>query len=158
VTGTPPRVLVIGVGNPDRGDDGVGALVIPELRRRLPADVAIAAVGSDALNLIREWANFDAVICIDACAPATSPGRIQRLNPATDELLRDINPASSHALGLREAIGLARALGHLPDPFIIFAVEGRTFARGATMSPQVAAAMGDVVAAVSAEVEWLRAQ
>ena len=34
-------VLIIGIGNPDRGDDAVGVIVAQRLRQRLPADVPI---------------------------------------------------------------------------------------------------------------------
>jgi hydrogenase maturation protease len=49
---SPRKVLVVGLGNPDRGDDGVGAIVTQCLVGRLPADVAILARSGDMLSLI----------------------------------------------------------------------------------------------------------
>jgi hydrogenase maturation protease len=37
--------VVIGVGNPDRGDDGVGRAVVRRLRERVPDDVTLLELG-----------------------------------------------------------------------------------------------------------------
>ena len=75
-------MLVVGVGNPDRGDDGVGPLVATKLAEVLPADVTITCPGGNVLSLIPEWPGFEAMICIDAAAPLTTPGRIHRFDLA----------------------------------------------------------------------------
>ncbi|MBB5496030.1 hypothetical protein [Paraburkholderia sp. MM5384-R2] len=49
----------------------------------------------------------------------SSPGRIQRIDLATDELARDISFASSHDIGVAEVIGLARVLGLAPRDMVI---------------------------------------
>ena len=108
------RVLVIGLGNPDRGDDAVGALVVRSLAGRLPGDVTLRERSGDMLALLDDWAGYDAVICIDAAAPSGAPGRIHRLDPAVDTLERDFAFASSHAYGLAEAVALAGQLGLMP--------------------------------------------
>jgi len=150
------RVLVAGLGNPDRGDDGIGPLVIKKLAGLLPADVAVAPANADVLTLMLEWADFDAVICVDAAAPLTTAGRIHRFNLATDDLPRDRPPASSHAVSLADAIKLSRVLRQAPRDIIVFAVEGASFAAGSAMGPDVAGAAADVVGRVVAEVIRLR--
>lgn len=152
----PRRVLVVGLGNPDRGDDGVGPLVVEKLAGLLPPDVAVAAPGADALTLMTEWANFDAVICIDAAAPLTAPGCVHRLNLAASDLPRERLATSSHAFGLADAVGLAHVLRQAPRDIIVFAIEGESFGAGAAITPQVAAAAGEVAVRVVAEVASLR--
>ncbi len=154
------KVLVVGLGNPDRGDDGVGPLVAKKLADLLPGDVAITSTSGDVLSLIPTWAGFDAMICIDAAAPLTAPGCIHRLDLATTGLPGDLTStsshASSHALSLAEAIGLARALQQAPRDIIVYAIEGASFATGAPLTPPVAAAAVEVAGRVAAEVERLR--
>ncbi len=150
------RVLVIGLGNPDRGDDGVGPLVVEKLAGLLPTDVAVAPAGADVLTLMTEWADFDAVICIDAAAPLAAPGRIHRFDLANAELPQHTRSASSHALGLADAIGLARVLRQAPQNIIVFAIEGASFARGASMTSEVAGAAAEVTACIVAEVARLK--
>jgi hydrogenase maturation protease len=160
----PRNVLVIGLGNPERGDDGVGPLVAKKLAALLPADVAVASPSGDVLNLITTWAGFDAVICIDAAAALSAPGRIHRFDLAASELPGELasisthasSHASSHSFGLAEAIGLARALQQAPRDIVIYAIEGASFAVGAPITPEVAAAAVEVTGRVAAEVGRLR--
>jgi hydrogenase maturation protease len=150
------RVLLVGLGNPDRGDDGVGQIVARRLASILPAGVTVAQSGNEMTSLIATWQGFDAVICIDAAAPLTAPGRIHRYDLATTELLQDVVHVSSHGLGLADTIALARVLNAAPRDIIVYAVEGGSFAAGATMTPEVSAAAAEVADRVADEVERLR--
>jgi hydrogenase maturation protease len=151
------KVLVLALGNADRGDDGVGARVAAKLAGRLPADVRLKTRAGDMLSLLDDWAGFDAVVCVDAAAPLTAAGRIYRIDLATNELPSGLKTASSHAFGLAEAIRLARTLGCAPRDIIVYAIEGRGFDPGAPLTCDVAAAADDAAGRVIAEVERLRA-
>ena len=150
------KVLVVGLGNPDRGDDGVGAIVVRRLAGRLPSDVAIVVRSGDMLSLIEDWASFDALVCVDAAAPMGVPGRIHRIDLATDELPQDISSTSSHAFGIADAVALARALQLAPRDIVVYAVEGCCFNGGASVAPKVVAAAGEVADRIVAEVSRLR--
>ena len=142
-------VLVLCLGNPDRGDDGIGALVAERLRGLLPAGAELRLRTGDILAAIEDWAGFDALICVDAAAAAERPGRMHRIDLACDALPRDIGLASSHAFGLAEAIGLARTLQLAPRQMIVYAIEGACFDAGAPISPELAAradALADEIA------------
>lgn len=151
-----PKVLVVAIGNPDRADDGVGALVATRLAGRLPSDVALVSRSGDILSLVEDWACFDAVICIDAAAPMGVAGRIHRIEAGAGELPCGVSFASSHAFGLAEAIALGGALRSLPGTVIVFAVEGVSFVDGSAMTPAVTAAASEVADRVVAEVGRLR--
>ncbi len=150
------KILVLGLGNPDRGDDAIGAIVTQELAGRLPADVALLVRNGDMLSLIEDWAGFDALVCVDAAAPMGGPGRIHRIDLTTDELPRNISFTSCHAFGLLDAIGLARALRRAPQDIIVYAVEGCCFDGGAPVMVAMAAAASEVARQVIAEVGRLR--
>ncbi|MEJ2432103.1 MAG: hydrogenase maturation protease [Pseudolabrys sp.] len=152
----PRKIFVACLGNPDRGDDGIGALVAKALAGRLPADVALIARGGDMLALIDDWAGFDALICVDAAVPISGPGRIHRLDLATDALPAEMAVTSSHAFGLADAIRLARTLGQAPQEIIVYAVEGHSFDPGAAVTPAVADGIDEVAQRVVAEVTRLR--
>lgn len=152
----PRKVLVMGLGNPDRGDDGVGALVARSVVGRLPADVAVVVRSGDMLSLIDDWAGFDALVCVDAAAPVTAPGRFHRIDLATHRLPRDISCASSHAFGIAEAIELARTLELAPRDIVVFAIEGACFDGGASITPEVATAAAEVAERVLVEVGRLQ--
>jgi hydrogenase maturation protease len=149
------RVLVVGVGNPDRGDDGIGPLVVRQLLGRVSPDVAILERSGDALALIDDWEGRDAVILVDAAAPGGTPGSIHRIDLLRDALPPELSLASTHGFGVAEAVGLADALDLLPARVIAYAIEGANFDPGAPISPQVAAVTGEVADRVVAELQLL---
>jgi len=155
---TANHVLVAATGNPWRGDDGVGALVLRELAHRIPNGAAtLFDGGGDVLALLDAWADFDAVICVDASEPSGTPGRIQRVDSATQVLPCAGSAASSHIVGLADAIALTRTLSHGPRRIVVYAVEGACFDPGAKVTREVAAAVERVTECILAEVsdcEW----
>lgn len=146
------RVQVLALGNAGRGDDGVGPAVAERLCGRLPAGVELRLCRGDVLGLIEGWRGLDALVCVDASAPAGAPGRIRRLDLAADELMPEPVLASCHGFGLAEALGLARVLGLVPPQVVVYAVEGRCFTAGAPLCAEVAAAVEEVAGRLLGEV------
>jgi hydrogenase maturation protease len=147
-----PRILVIGMGHPDRGDDAVGRVVAEHLRHDPPAGVRIVATDGEAGKLLDLFGEADHVIVVDAGLSGAAPGTIHRLDAAAAPLPRPMFAMSSHAIGLVESIELARTLGTLPKRCIVFAVEGERFDLGAGLSPPVAAAVDAVIARLAEEL------
>jgi hydrogenase maturation protease len=148
----PARVVVIGVGNPDRGDDGVGRLAAQVLRARLPPAVAVLDHAGEAAQILAWLGEADTAFCIDAACSGAAPGTVRRLDAAAAPLPASILAVSTHGMGLGEAIELARALGQLPQRCVVYAIEGRSFAAGAPLSPEVERAAGEVAARIAAEL------
>ncbi len=145
------RVLVACLGNPDRGDDGIGPLVAREVTGRLPGGAALLVRSSDMAALVEDFAGFDALICVDAAAPMGMPGRIHRIDVSSGELPRGLLSTSSHGFGLAEAIALAQTLGRAPEEIIVYAIEGECFGVGAPVTPEVAAAASEAAARIFEE-------
>ncbi len=151
----PRRILVACIGNPDRGDDGIGPLVAAKLEGRLPGHAALIVRRGDMLALAEDFAGCGALVCVDAAAPMSSPGQIHRIDLTTEELPRELLSASTHGFGLAYAIELARALGRVPQIIVIYAVEGACFDAGAALTQAVAAAADETTRLVAAEVDRL---
>jgi hydrogenase maturation protease len=149
---TAPSLLIIGVGNPDRGDDGIGPLVARRLAALVPPGVSILERPGDALALIDDWAGHDAVILIDAAAAVSAAGGIHRIDLREEVLPAGLTLSSTHAFGVAEAVGLANTLGLLPAHVIAFAIEGANFDPGAPISADVMAAVPDLAARVLDEI------
>ncbi len=149
------KVLVACLGNPDRGDDGVGAAVARALAGRLPDGAVLAVRGGDMLALIDDWAGYDAVVCIDAAATGEAPGLIRRIDLAREALPAQMAPTSGHAFGLAEAVQLARTLDRAPGNMVVYAIAGATFEAGAPLTAEVAAAAGEAARRVIDEVQRL---
>ena len=146
------RALVIGLGNPDRGDDAVGLHVARRVATLGLPDVVVEDARGDTLALLDRWAGVGRVVLVDAAAPIALPGRIHRLDPLAGPLPRDLALGSTHAFGLAEAVELARTLGLLPQWMTIYAIEAACFHPGAALSPAVAAAVVPAAARIAAEL------
>ena len=137
---------IIGIGNPDRGDDAVGPAVIAALAGRVPPAVVLETARGDMLALMQDWDAATAVILVDAMTPGGAPGRVTRLDAGGTVVAAGLASfASSHAFDLAGAIELARALGRLPPRLVAYGIEGAEFTHGAPLSGAVAAAVPEVV-------------
>lgn len=140
-----PRVLVIGIGNPCRGDDSVGRIVVRRIKRRnLPFLQAIEHEG-EGTSLMELWGGAEQVIVVDAVSSGSVTGTIHRFDALLQSLPRIIFNVSTHAFGFIEAVELARALKQLPARFVVFGIEGNRFEMGAKPSACVQAAVPYVV-------------
>jgi hydrogenase maturation protease len=149
------KALVVGIGNPDRGDDGIGPLVARRLIGCTPPDVTIIERAGDMLALVEDWDGYEAVILIDAAAPGARPGSIHRIDLLTTQLPAEMSFSSTHALGVENTVSLARTLDLLPRSLVVYAIEGANFEPGARLSPNIAAAVEKVAACVIAELGLL---
>jgi hydrogenase maturation protease len=140
--------LLVGVGNPDRGDDGAGRAVARRLRDRNDCVFEVRECSGEATSLMSEWTGFDDVVLVDACRGTGPPGRVHRFGPGEVERVATLQHSSTHSLGVAAAIGLSRALGTLPRRLVIYAIEGGDSCDGADLSPQVNRAVCEVVALV----------
>jgi hydrogenase maturation protease len=148
-------VVVVGIGNPFRGDDGVGPAVVAAAAERLPPGARAMELDGEAARLVDAWTGFDAAVLVDAVRSGTAPpGHIHRLEVGEDDgpTLVWRAPGSSHSTGLAEAVSLARVLDRVPPRLVLFGVEGQRYDEGTALSPAVAAAVDRVVALVVAEV------
>jgi hydrogenase maturation protease len=138
---------VIGIGNPDRGDDAVGRIVARLLRDR---DVQAVEHAGEATALLTALQGVDQAWLIDATQSGAPPGTIHRIDCAKDSI-PPCNAISSHGFGAAEAIELARALGTLPPHCIVYAIEAADFKVGAALSPAVTRAAHEVAERILAE-------
>jgi hydrogenase maturation protease len=137
-------ILVIGIGNPDRGDDAAGLQVARSVRAATSPDaVTVRELAGDQLALIDEWAGADDVYVVDAVCSGGVPGTVYQFD-ATDALAERFRHRGTHTFSLADVIELARALGRLPGRLAGYGIEGASFAIGDGLSREVAAAVDKV--------------
>ena len=151
-----PRTIVIGVGNPDRGDDGAGRQVAQALKGTLSREVAIVHSAGELTQVLSQLQTADAAILVDASSSGAAAGTVRRFDVVAKPLPRELFAVSTHGVGVADAIELARVLGDLPAICIVYAIEGQQFDAGSPLSAPVAAALPQVVERVRAELEQLR--
>ena len=125
-------VLVVGVGNLLRRDDGFGIVVAQRLEAlgNLPAGVRVTETGIAGVGLVQDLMDgYDALVIVDAVSRGGAPGTLYLLEPGvpnirgwTDEERRAFL-ADLHQVGPSKALGLAAALGVLPPTVRILGCE-----------------------------------
>ena len=140
--------VVIGVGNEFRRDDGAGPAVIARLRDLAPPGVRLVVTDGEPTRLIDAWTGAALAVVVDAVrAEPPDPGRIHRF--VVDQPGAGTGRgASSHGLGLDDAIALAAALDRMPRRLIVHAIEAADLTQGPGLSPPVAAAVDAVARTV----------
>ena len=133
--------LVVGVGNAWRGDDAAGPAVADRLRALAPG-IEVRTLDGDASALLELWSGHEDVALVDAASSGARPGTLHELGAHDPALPAAALRSSTHAFGVADAVGLAAALGRLPDRLEILAVEGADFSLGAPLSPAVARTVG----------------
>ena len=144
-------MLVIGLGNPDRGDDIAGILVARAL-----AEGGVNAIQhcGGTLDLIEIWEQAAEVIVVDAVFSGAVPGTLHVWNAQTTTLRRDFIGSSTHGFGLADTIELARTLDRLPE-LIVYGIEAAQFIANTPPSPQILAGVERAIDHIASHVRKL---
>ena len=116
--------LVLGIGNPIIGDDGVGFKVIEALQADPPpGDVRLQACDVSGLAILDLVIDFDEVVIVDAIQTVNGkPGEIYRLK--VDDFRVTKHTVSPHDTDLPTALEIGKLLKvKLPDKISIVAIE-----------------------------------
>ena len=143
-------MILIGVGNAWRGDDGAGLAVARRVRELAPAGVDVREVEGDATTLLEAWAGAEHVAVVDAGESGAAAGTVLRFDACSQPLPVGGLRSSTHAFGVSDAVELARALGHLPDRLDVYVIEGENFTAGERLSPAVQRAVAELASELSA--------
>ena len=170
----PCRVLVVGLGAPDRGDDAVGPLVAAALARATSERglVGVHVVEHedptaliDLLDPASPTGAWAAAVIIDAVRSGATPGTVAVLEVGPDGqdlgslgARLDPGPAGTHGFGLAGAIELARALDRLPARVAVVGIEAIGFDHGGPLSAPVLAAIPRATDAALGIIEEATAQ
>ncbi|HXF68777.1 MAG TPA: hydrogenase maturation protease [Thermoflexus sp.] len=133
-------VVLIGLGNRMRRDDGVGLWVAQHLEAHGWPSLKVFPLGvPDPVALAQAWAGAEIAWIVDAAVAEVPPGMILRIRGEdlpTDPRERWL---STHGLALREAIAFARMLEPSPSRMVVYGIVGRDFRYGEGLTPDVEA-------------------
>jgi len=127
-------MMVIGIGNDWRSDDGAGL----EVARRLGG----LALPGGPIGLVEALDGGHDVTVVDAVCSGAAPGTVHEFEAGLEPLpVALFGSSSTHTLGLAEAIEIARSLGRLPARVRVLGIEGVRFEYGRGLSPEVETAV-----------------
>lgn len=146
-------LALIGVGNRFRGDDGAGLEVAARLRATHPPGCRILEEEGEPGSLIEDWALVREALIVDAVSTGAEPGTLHRFEATGEPLPAELFRSSTHALGVADAVELARELDRLPHRLAVYGIEGENFETGEGLSPAVEATVDALVAELCAELD-----
>lgn len=143
--------LIAALGNPLMGDDGAGAAVLEELRRRgVPAGVRLYDAGAAGIDLLMELEGVNTLILLDALASEDPAGTVRVLEGEEIFHYAEGRGMGSHQPSLAGTLRLAGRLGLMPARVAVVGITARQFALGAGLSQEVADAVTRAADAVQA--------
>lgn len=147
-----PPVLVMGVGNLLRGDDGFGEAVLERLESEaLPDHVELFAVGTSIIDHMGALEGRKKLIVIDAVRGGNPPGTLYRFDP--EEADYEALPTDSlHQVGLVETLRMGELVGCCPEKTLLIGVEPSDTGLGIGLSEAVEKAVPSAVQLVKDEI------
>jgi hydrogenase maturation protease len=124
----PKRTLILGLGNPILGDDGIGWRVV-EMVQPFLTDAALEAdcLAVGGLSLMERLTGYDRAVLVDAIKTGKQPAGSVSVFTLSD--LPDLQAghlSSAHDTSLQKALQVGRLSGaHLPEEIFIVTVEVR---------------------------------
>jgi hydrogenase maturation protease len=148
------KTLILGLGNPLLGDDGVGWRVVEQVQQRIAPSIAeIDYHAGGGLALMERLIGYDRVLIVDALTTG------QRATGAIDCFrLNDLPPyaashlSSAHETDLQTALAVGKQMGAiLPGEILIIGIEAnQVYDFSETLSPAVAEAVAPAARAILA--------
>ena len=134
------RVTVLGVGNPIMGDDGVGLVLLAQLREARPdADADYVDGGTGGMDLLPVVQDADRLLILDAVA-GDAPGSVVRRDG--DQIPRMLSAKlSPHQVGLLDVFAAARLLQREPAEVVVIGVVPESVDLRVGLSDRVATAV-----------------
>jgi len=141
-------VVVIGLGNPLMGDDGIGWHVAERLATdpRLPSGVEAIQGGTDLLRCAARIEGRRRAILIDAVRDDAEPGTVSVIGEGQAQERQD----HAHHLSAAQAMGLLRMT--MPVSFTLLGVSVAEVRMGGELSPELAARMPAILDRVLEEI------
>ncbi len=141
--GRTENVVIVGIGDERRRDDGAGVIMARELMERaLPENVHVEIAGEEGFDLVAAIDGASRAIILAAMALGEEPGTVHALAPADAEARADYISAPGD-VALIDVLELSAMRGG-PDVLIV-GIEPAEIVPGQTLHPQVQAAVGEAV-------------
>jgi len=139
------KTLLIGLGNPILGDDGVGWKVAEEVKSKLPADfrVDVECLSLGGISLMEHMIGYPRAILVDSFALDEPIGSILMLKLEDMPNYSAYHTTSAHDTSLQNAVAMGKALGaKLPEEVMVVGIATKRIHEfSMELSPPVAEAV-----------------
>jgi hydrogenase maturation protease len=155
---SPPKIVILGVGNLLLSDEGVGVHIADELlKTSLPPEVSVIEGGTDGFRLLNIITEADRLIIIDALKGDAPPGSIYRFDIGEVHSAPSGFKTSVHQIGILEVLDLSELIGKTPHTTVI-GVEPKSLEMGMELSPEIKAKIPRIIELVLDELNRYKNQ
>ncbi len=148
---TPPRIVVVGVGNLLQKDEGVGIHAIQALEKMdLPPDIKLVDGGTSP-DLIAYTRVSDKIIIVDCAKADGEPGTLYRFKPE-DLTTGKGTLTSAHEMGVVENLNLMSLTDNKPKETVIIGIEPAEIDWGMELSDTLKEKLPDLVNVILKEI------
>jgi hydrogenase maturation protease len=149
-------LVVIGCGNLNRSDDGVGVVVAQRLMAsRLPpeAPVKIFDAGTNGMDVLFQARGASKLIIVDASSSGSEPGAIFEV-PGQELENRAAPSYTLHDFRWDHALYAGRKIwaDNFPTDVTVFLIEAESLGYGLELTPRIAQAADKVTARIEASI------
>ena len=146
------RLLILGVGNPLRKDDGIGVHIAHELEKfGMPQGVKVLDAGTENLALVDRMREAPTVVFLDAVEMGENPGTVKLFTQQDVVMVGKKRALSLHEIGLPQVFFVASLQGVSPD-IVIVGIQPKDLGWGTGLSPELERAVPHIVEYVLAEI------
>ena len=144
-------IIVLGLGNPLMSDEGVGVSIVERLQKQAAKfpDVEFIDAGTGGMNVLHLIANRKKAVIVDCALMGQTPGTTRRFTPNDVTSVKQVSHFSLHDVDILKVLELSRQLEECPPEVIIFGIEPAKIEQGDTLSPELAAQIGEYVKIIS---------
>lgn len=151
--------IVIGLGNPLMGDEGIGTALVGALAGlaeagKLPHDdIEYLDGGCGGMYLLHSIAERKKVIMIDCARMGLEPGTLRRFTPDDVNTVKQMTHLSLHEVDILRVIELAKLIGQCPAEIVIFGIEPALIAAQMHLTDTLQSRVPDYLAALVSELQ-----
>jgi hydrogenase maturation protease len=150
---SPPKIVILGIGNILLTDEGIGVHVANELAKMdLPSGLSVVEGGTDGFRLLNVITEADRLIVVDAVKGGAKPGSIYRFDIDDVKNVPSGFKTSVHQIGILEVIDLSELIGKKPHTTVI-GVEPKSLDMSMELSPEIQSKVPRIIELVLEEVK-----
>jgi hydrogenase maturation protease len=150
-------VLILGIGNPIMGDDGVGVYVVRALKNRIgqTENLEFKELSVGGIGMVEEMLGYEKVFLVDSIMSENAEvGRIRKFDP--EQFDETVQVSSPHVTNFATALQLYKRLepARIPRMIKIFTIDiSPNYTFGESISPTVQTAASKLVEMIVSEVK-----
>jgi len=147
------KPLIVGIGNPFRGDDAVGLEVARSLQSTFGNTLDVIYCEGDPTDLLELWSDRDQVFLIDAVSTgAQNIGFLHQFHPLENPIPASLSSSSTHLIDINQVIELGKALGSIPKMITLFGIESHNFSLERSISASLKKQLDTISQTIEKEI------